>query len=75
MPDTDLPPLQMLRAWSLSDVRVSPLGSGLINRTWRVEAGASRFVMQQLNPVFPPIVNEDIRVVTAHLRAKGLIAP
>jgi len=75
MPDTDLPPLQMLRAWGLADARVSPLGSGLINRTWLVEAGASRLVMQQLNPIFPPVVNEDIRVVTAHLRAKGLTAP
>lgn len=75
MPDTDLPPPQMLRAWGLADVRVSPLGSGLINRTWLLESGTSRLVMQQLNPVFPPVVNEDIRVVTAHLRIKGLIAP
>lgn len=75
MPDTDLPPPRMLRAWGLADARVSPLGSGLINCTWLLEAGARRLVMQQLNPVFPPIVNEDIRVVTAHLRAKGLIAP
>jgi Ser/Thr protein kinase RdoA (MazF antagonist) len=75
MPDTDLPPPQMLRAWGLADARVSPLGSGLINRTWLLESGTSRLVMQQLNPVFPPVVNEDIRVVTAHLRTKGLIAP
>ena len=75
MPDKGFPPLQMLRLWGLADARLSLLGSGLINRTWLVEAGASRFVMQQLNPVFPPVVNEDIRVVTGHLRAKGLIAP
>ena len=75
MPDTDLPPPQVLRAWGLADARVALLGSGLINRTWLVEAGASRLVLQQLNPVFPPVVNEDIRVVTAHLRAKGIIAP
>ena len=75
MPDKGFPPLQMLRVWGLADARPSLLGSGLINRTWLVEAGASRFVMQQLNPVFPPVVNEDIRVVTGHLRAKGLIAP
>ncbi|MEZ5563640.1 MAG: aminoglycoside phosphotransferase family protein [Gammaproteobacteria bacterium] len=75
MQDADLPPPQMLCAWGLADARVSLLGSGLINRTWLVEAGGDRFVMQQLNPIFAAAVNDDIRVVTGHLRSKGLIAP
>ena len=68
MPDTDLPPPQMLRAWGLSEARVSLLGSGLINRTWLIETGTDRRVMQQVNPLFPPAVNEDIRVVTGLLK-------
>jgi Ser/Thr protein kinase RdoA (MazF antagonist) len=75
MPDSDIPPPQVLRAYGLADARASLLGSGLINRTWLIETGAGRLVMQQVNPIFPPVVNEDIRVVTGHLRAKGLIAP
>jgi Ser/Thr protein kinase RdoA (MazF antagonist) len=75
MPDKDLPPPQMLRAWGLADARVSPLGSGLINRTWLIAAGTDRRVMQQVNPLFPPAVNEDIRVVSGHLRARGMVAP
>lgn len=75
MPGTDFPPLQVLRAYGLADVRLSLLGSGLINRTWLVETAAARLVMQQVNPIFPPEVNEDIRVVTGHLRVQGLMTP
>lgn len=75
LPDKDLPPPQMLRAWGLAEARVSLLGSGLINRTWLIEAGTARRVMQQVNPLFPPAVNEDIRIVTGHLRARGMLAP
>jgi len=65
----------VLRAWNLAGCGVAPLGSGLINHTWLVSSGADRYVLQQLNPVFPPAINEDIRVVTAHLRSRGLVAP
>lgn len=75
MPQTDLPPPQMLRAWGLAGARVSLLGSGLINGTWLVEADGRRLVMQQVHPIFAPAVNDDIRVVTAHLRSKGLVTP
>ena len=68
-------PNSVLSAWNLAGSTVSPLGSGLINHTSLVSSGADRYVLQQVNPVFPPGVNEDIRVVTAHLRARGLIAP
>lgn len=75
MPTTDFPPPQMLQAWGLAGARLSPLGSGLINRTWLIETGGQRLVMQQVNPIFAPAVNDDIRAVTGHLRSKGLIAP
>lgn len=68
-------PATVLRAWNLADATLSPLGSGLINRTWQVAAGPVRYVLQQLHPVFPPEINDDIRVVTAHLRQQGLLAP
>jgi aminoglycoside phosphotransferase (APT) family kinase protein len=65
----------VLSAWNLEGSTVSPLGSGLINHTSLVSSGADLYVLQQLNPVFPPGINEDIRVVTAHLRSRGLVAP
>jgi len=69
------PPIAVLEAWNLASARLSPLGSGLINRTWLVANGADRYVLQQVNPVFPPDIHEDIRVVTAHLRSRGMVAP
>lgn len=65
----------VLVAWNLEGAAVSPLGSGLINSTWLVAAPAGRYVLQQVNPIFPGAINEDIQVVTAHLRARGLLAP
>ncbi len=72
-------PKTVLTAWNLQGSNVSPLGSGLINRTWLVSSGVGpaphRYVLQQVNPIFPGAINEDIQVVTAHLRARGLVAP
>jgi len=68
-------PESVLRAWRLEGASLAPLGSGLINRTWLVTAPPRRYVLQQLNPVFPGAINADIQVVTAHLRARGLVAP
>lgn len=63
-------------AWDLDPASIRPLGSGLINRTFiaRDRAGTLR-VLQQLNPLFPAKVNEDIEAVTAHLDARGLVTP
>jgi Ser/Thr protein kinase RdoA (MazF antagonist) len=63
-------------AWRLEPDSLRPLGTGLINRTFlaRERSGELR-VLQQVNPVFPPAVNEDIDAVTAHLAACGLPTP
>ncbi|MFO0577789.1 MAG: phosphotransferase [Polyangia bacterium] len=58
---------------------VRPLGDGLINETFLVAAeapGASlRLVLQRVNPIFGPLVHEDIDAVTRHLERKGLLTP
>ena len=51
---------------------VSPFGTGLINKTFLVEAGGARAIFQKLHPVFAGRVNEDIDAVTKHLEQKGL---
>ena len=68
-------PITTLAAWNLAGCQIAPLGSGLINHTWLVSRGADRYVLQQLNPIFPAAINDDIQVVTAHLRSRGLAAP
>ena len=56
--------------------RVSPVGRGLINRTYQVEADDGRnWVLQAVNPIFPPAVNEDIDSVTGFLAARGMLTP
>ncbi|MBM4358512.1 MAG: aminoglycoside phosphotransferase family protein [Deltaproteobacteria bacterium] len=69
-----------LAAWSLQRATVSPLGTGLINRTFLVdvESGASprlgdagRAVLQRLNAIFDPRIHENIAAVTRRLGARG----
>lgn len=54
---------------------VQPLGDGLINETFLVEAGAWRGVLQRVNPLFGVLVHEDIEAVTRHLQARGHATP
>jgi Ser/Thr protein kinase RdoA (MazF antagonist) len=65
----------VLAAWGLDGANAAPLGNGLINQTWLVTAGAQRFVLQRVNPIFGAEVNYDIAAVTDHLRARGVVAP
>jgi len=72
----DTPDLHIANAWDLVPDSIRPLGSGLINRTFSaLDRHGTRYVLQQLNPVFPPEVNEDIEAVTAHLARQGLTTP
>jgi Ser/Thr protein kinase RdoA (MazF antagonist) len=63
---------RVLGAWDLSRAVVSELGSGLINRTWLIESGPDKFVLQHVNRVFPAAINRDIDTLTRHLATKGL---
>jgi Ser/Thr protein kinase RdoA (MazF antagonist) len=55
---------------------VAPLGSGLINQTFLVEASdGRRLVLQRLHEIFPATVNDDIDIVTRHLEARGIETP
>ncbi len=66
----------ILSAFGLEASGISPLGSGLINRTSLIRMpGQSCAVLQQVNGMFPPAINEAIDAVTRHLAAKGLVTP
>jgi len=54
-------------------VESQPTTTGLINETHFVrDATGGQFVAQRLNPVFDPLVNENIVRVTDHLSAHGV---
>jgi Ser/Thr protein kinase RdoA (MazF antagonist) len=55
--------------------RVEPLGRGLINDTFAVEADAGAFVLQRLNPIFDPRIHENIEAVTRRLEHCGIPTP
>lgn len=94
--NTSAPPwLRVLSEYDLFDrkatdgphpVRVSPLGDGLINETFLVEAALDadpdaaasspqRAVLQRVSPIFGRSVHDDIEAITAHLAQKGLVTP
>ncbi|MEE9609580.1 MAG: aminoglycoside phosphotransferase family protein [Myxococcota bacterium] len=57
----------------LSAPRVALLPSGLIHRSFAVRDGPDEFVLQRVNPIFSPLIHENIAAVTEHLAAKGLV--
>ncbi|HEX5046267.1 MAG TPA: phosphotransferase [Gammaproteobacteria bacterium] len=71
-----VPDGEVLEAFGLAREPVRRATSGLINPTWFVRsAGGEPLVLQRVNPIFSPAVNEDIAAVTEHLAAKGVLTP
>ena len=54
---------------------IRALGTGLINRTYLVETGSGRFVLQWVNPIFDPAIHLNIEAVTKRLVARGVPTP
>ncbi len=59
----------------LDGATTEPLGNGLINQTYRVEARAACFVLQRLAPIFPAAINDNVAAVTTALARAGLRTP
>lgn len=59
-----------------ADADVAPFGNGLINETFLVtDPARGRFVLQRVNPLFPPAIQQNILAVTAALIRVGLPTP
>lgn len=58
-----------------SEETIEPLGSGLINDTFAVEAEGTRWVLQRVHTVFSPLIHHNIAAVTEHLSARGIPTP
>ncbi len=66
----------VLAAYGLTDAAAAPLGAGLINQTFLVEArSGARAVLQRVNRIFSPAIHENIRAVTDRVAAAGLATP
>ena len=65
-----------LAAWSglRGEALASAPDAGLINQTF-LAGNPPKFVVQRVNPLFRPVVHEDIEAVTAHLERCGLVTP
>lgn len=50
----------------------SPIAGGLINRTFDID---DVWILQHVNPIFGPAVNDDIAALTEILRSKGVCVP
>ena len=48
--------------------------AGLINRTWRV-GSPPRAILQWVNPIFDPLIHQDIAAISAHLKKAGVEVP
>jgi Ser/Thr protein kinase RdoA (MazF antagonist) len=60
----------------LSDAKLTPLESGLINASWiATPPSGAPCVLQAVNSIFPPEINADIDIVTRHLERRGVTTP
>lgn len=55
--------------------KIYPISTGWINRTFLVDNGLNKYVLQKLHPVFKPEVNYDFAAVTKELHKKHMLAP
>lgn len=62
----------ILSNYDLEGAVVEPLGAGLINDTYLVQAEGRRYVLQRLNAMFAPESNLDIDELTRHFVALGV---
>ncbi|KAK1548513.1 hypothetical protein Q3G72_016435 [Acer saccharum] len=66
---------QVLCDWGLGHAPLTPIAMGHINETYAVDAGAQRYILQRLNPIFKPEVHHDIDAITQQLAARGMRTP
>ena len=73
-----MPPelVPILAAWRVdAGAAVTAVPTGLINRTYMVDNGGVRTVLQRLNAIFKPELHLDMDAVTRHLQAAGMMTP
>ena len=49
------------------------ISTGLINKTFSFECGNKKLVLQKLNSIFEPVINQDIKFVTGFLKSQDIL--
>lgn len=68
-------PERALEAFGVEAEGVTEIPTGLINRSFAVDAGRVHYVLQRVSPIFERGIHDNIRAVTEHLAARGFVAP
>lgn len=69
-------PATIVQQFALPRVHaVEPISGGLLHATYRLQTAAGAFAAQRLHDAIPDAALEDMRVVTAHLAARGMQVP
>ena len=66
---------EILADYALDAAVVTKVDSGLINATFLATLENQRFIVQRVNPIFGPRVNDDIHHVTLYLAEAGMLTP
>lgn len=64
-----------LRHYGISGADIQSLDIGLINRTWLVNLPDRKLILQKVNPMFPPVIHQDIDRTTRYLHDCGMATP
>lgn len=71
--DKNIPPEAVLHAYDLSldHIEINPIGTGLINHTWKLKGEKEQWILQKINTsVFPEPekMDDNIQLLAAHLK-------
>ena len=68
--------LEGLFGYEKSKIRnLSLVNTGLINQTYVFEHETQKLILQKLNSIFEPAINEDIQFVTAYFKSQNMLTP
>jgi hypothetical protein len=67
-------PEEALSKWDIQGPLGTEPDAGLINNTWRVGT-PPQAILQWVNPIFDPIIHQDIDAITRHLVAADILTP
>ena len=67
-------PQTAIKQWNISLPIFESSDQGLINGTWML-GDPPQYVLQWVNPIFSPLIHEDLLVITEHLHQQGYTTP
>lgn len=76
MVDLDIPSWALNAFEHLGDpLAIDPVTMGLINKTFIVTTARSKYILQEVSPIFDTTVTEDSLAVARHLETAGIASP